>query len=215
MSQHPTQLRQTTPLGMVAATLETDLTLDDLIDAERVWASARVDVIQALVKAKIPRRDWPESLHWNWGTKAMELAASVGLGGFSPKRVMGIYCQSQWQGILMGTSVGHPTRLAPTGRDQVYIDYVEIAPWNWKLGTIGQTGRFQGVGIQLIETATRWSQAEGFRGRVGLHALSQAEDFYRYRCGMTDGGPDSSYDDLRYFEFTEEQANRFLRGNKT
>jgi hypothetical protein len=44
---------------MVAATLETDLTLDDLIDAERVWASARVDVIQALVKAKIPRRDWP------------------------------------------------------------------------------------------------------------------------------------------------------------
>jgi hypothetical protein len=115
----------------------------------------------------------------------------------------------------MGTSVGHPTRLAPTGRDQVYIDYVEIAPWNWKLGTIGQTGRFQGVGIQLIETATRWSQAEGFRGRVGLHALSQAEDFYRHRCGMTDGGPDSSYDDLRYFEFTEEQANRFLRGNKT
>lgn len=214
MSQHPTQLKQTTPPGMVAATLETELTLDDLIGAERVWASARVDVIQALVKVKVPRNAWPESLHWNWGTKAMELAASVGLGGFSPKRVMGIHCQSQWQGILRGTSVGHPTRLAPTGRDQVYIDYVEIAPWNWDLPAIGQAGRFRGIGIQLFEMAVRWSQEDGFRGRVGLHALPQAEDFYRQRCGMTDGGPDASYCDLRYFEFTEDQANRFLRGNR-
>ena len=36
------------------------------------------------------------------------------------------------------------------------------------------------------------SRGEGFKGRVGLHALPQAEQFYREKCGMTPLGKDAS-----------------------
>jgi hypothetical protein len=39
-------------------------------------------------------------------------------------------------------------------------------------------------------------------GRVGLHSLRQAEDFYA-RCGMTRIGPDPNYYDLTYFEYPD------------
>jgi hypothetical protein len=42
-------------------------------------------------------------------------------------------------------------------------------------------------------------------GRVGLHSLPQAEDFYS-RCGMTRIGPDPSDNDLVYFEYHDGVA---------
>ena len=44
------------------------------------------------------------------------------------------------------------------------------------------------------------SAALGFDGRVGLHALPEAEAFYR-RQGMPDYGPDPDKDGLVYFEY--------------
>ena len=41
---------------------------------------------------------------------------------------------------------------------------------------------------------------EGFRGRIGLHALPKAEVFYQDNCGMTPLGKDASRQDLMYFE---------------
>ena len=38
----------------------------------------------------------------------------------------------------------------------------------------------------------------------------QADDFYRRRCGMTDLGADPNYQNLRYFEMTEEQSRVFI-----
>ena len=95
----------------------------------------------------------------------------------------------------------------------IYIEYIEVAPWN--LLSFTDTPRFKGIGIRLIQEAVRVSQAEEMSGRIGLHALPQAEDFYRDTCGMTSLGPDTKCDNLHYFEMTWEQADQFLiKGTK-
>lgn len=101
------------------------------------------------------------------------------------------------------------------GKDLLYLKYLETAPWNLAVNDIGQIPKFSGVGRQLMEVGVRLSEALDFRGRIGLHALPQAEGFYRH-CGMTEVGQDAQYDHLRYFEMTEEQARAFLHpGRRT
>jgi hypothetical protein len=71
--------------------------------------------------------------------------------------------------------------------------------------------RFSGVGTVLMAAAIQFSIDEEFSGRVGLHSLPQADDWYR-KCGMTDLGPDAGEkQNLRYFEMTPEQAKEFLK----
>jgi hypothetical protein len=57
--------------------------------------------------------------------------------------------------------------------------------------------------------AVRLSESLGYAGRVGLHSLEQAEDFYVRTCQMTTLGPDRGYHGLWYFEWTTERARRF------
>jgi hypothetical protein len=68
--------------------------------------------------------------------------------------------------------------------------------------------RFKGIGRILLGAAISLSFHEEFAGRIGLHALPQAEDWYRHVCGMTDLGVDGKK--MRYFEMTEAQAKAFL-----
>jgi hypothetical protein len=67
---------------------------------------------------------------------------------------------------------------------------------------------YKGVGHLLLAAAINLSFNEEFSGRVGLHALPQAESWYRDVCKMTDLGPDGTK--MRYFEMTEAQARAFL-----
>ena len=75
---------------------------------------------------------------------------------------------------------------------------------------LGQAGQFKGIGVTLFREAVNQSGAEGFQGRVGLHALPRAEGWYRHGCGMTDLGRDPDKQNLCYFEFSPEQAETFL-----
>ena len=89
-------------------------------------------------------------------------------------------------------------------------------PWNLKL--LSMAPRYKAAGVRLFEAAVRLSQAEEFRGRVGLHSLPQAERFYREVCGMTYVGSDPRVENLPYYEMTQEQAENFLgesRGKKS
>ncbi|MNR44822.1 hypothetical protein D3C85_1636060 [compost metagenome] len=61
----------------------------------------------------------------------------------------------------------------------------------------------------LLATAISLSFGEEFAGRIGLHALPQAESWYRDVCGMTDLGVDGT--GMTYFEMTEPQARAFIR----
>jgi hypothetical protein len=115
------------------------------------------------------------------------------------------------QGLMMVKTAGCAARLPPDGgQPLVYVDYLEVAPWN--LRALTNTPRFGGIGVRLIEAAVRLSRDEGFHGRVGLHSLPQAEAFYRDTCRMVCLGADASYENLPYYELTREKAAAFLSG---
>ena len=175
----------------VAAVLHDLLALDVLFDAEEQWCVHRVRVLRELAAAGVydPGRGWPESVHWNWAMKAATCQPAR-LESAGDVRLFGVETAGQWQALLFGLSEGHGTRLGTVGRPLVYVDFVEVTPWNWDVPLLGRVGRFRGAGVQLIELAVRWSLGLGFGGRVGLHALQQAETFYDDRCRMQNLGAD-------------------------
>jgi hypothetical protein len=61
----------------------------------------------------------------------------------------------------------------------------------------------------MIAAAVELSWELGYKGRIGLHSLTDAEFFYKKTCGMTELGRDSAHEDLMYFEMTEKQAEAF------
>lgn len=114
-------------------------------------------------------------------------------------------------------TVAHRCRIAEQrGKELVYIDYVETAPWNIKAFTQAMSLQplFSAVGTRLLEAAVRLSIDEGFQGRVGLHSLPASEGFYLSGCGMTGVERDPNKQKLLWCEFTPEQAERFLRGER-
>jgi hypothetical protein len=96
------------------------------------------------------------------------------------------------------------------GQHLVYVEYLEVAPWNRK--EHAAKPRFRGAGSILIIAAIALSRSEGFKGRIGLHSLPQADEFYAAKCEMTDLGADPKYHNLRYFEMTPNHADKFLEG---
>lgn len=89
-----------------------------------------------------------------------------------------------------------PARLE-TGRELVYVEYLEIAPAN-RSDSVAKRD-LRGAGAALLEYAARASAALGFEGRIGLHSLSGAEGFYK-RQRMHEFAPGIEDDELTYFE---------------
>lgn len=214
MSRQTTTLLDVAAKRRVPAELRTLLVLGDLLDAESEWTPWRFGMIKQLDAAGVPRQEWPEHWHWNWVNKLLAKGRLDIGGALSPYRLMGISQENGWQGLVLTTCVGYQAKASEGGKDLVYVKYLETAPWNLPVEALGQTPRFRSVGRQLIELTVRLSEAMEFRGRIGLHSLSQSEGFYR-RCGMTDMGVDSSGEEsLRYFEMTEHQATAFLNAGR-
>jgi hypothetical protein len=192
----------------VGATLHTGLSPSDVLVVERAWADSRARVIAELSQTGVPRLQWPQSLHWNWEAKAAQLR-------LLEASCAGIFCEERWQGLMMIRTAVQSAVLPPdSGRPLVYVDFLEAAPWNWRIKPLGQEPQFKGVGSLLFREAVEQSFKEDFHGRVGLHALPQAEAFYEGVCGMTRVRPDARKQNLVYFEFTRQQAQRFLSGGK-
>lgn len=170
-------------------------------DWAKHWIPAILAAIQDLVARQVPRADWPQSLHWNWPKK---IARVQGMLAFPGSSVIA-------QGITQGLAQFDLTRACQEpdqkGKPLVYVEYLEVAPWN--RSELGAAPRLRGVGTVLLTAAAALSHDEGFKGRIGLHSLPQADAFYR-RTGMTDLGPDPAYQNLRYFEMTVEQARAFF-----
>lgn len=210
MSIHQTKLKVVSTGTLVDAELHDDLPIDALFEAEEIWAPERVRFLKDFVHASCKPSALPESIHWSWSLKALRIPG-MSIGSLSPYRLFGIKAENVWQGLLIANAFGHVSRLPPGGKDLAYIEFVESAPWNWECRPAGRAGKYRGVGRQLFELAVRWSLDIELQGRVGLHSLSQAETFYRDRCKMSDLGIDIAYHSLRYFEYSELQAQTFLR----
>lgn len=185
----------------VEAELRAAIEQAQLDDWRNQWRPAVRAGLLELQRNGVPRSQWPQSSHWDWDRKMARVQGLLAYRGFS------IVAQGVTQGLAQVdlTKPGHEP--SQVGKPLVYVNYLEVAPWNRP--DLGATVRLRGVGTALLSAAVALSEDEGFKGRLGLHSLPQADAFYR-KIGMTDLGPDSAYQNLRYFEMTVEQARAFL-----
>jgi hypothetical protein len=193
----------------VDATLLTGMVPANLLVVESSWHPLRSMVMQELLAASVPQDEWPQSIGWDWARKSPLLQLLVASG-------YGIVCEQKWQGVMLTKTEPYRSRLNPDkGKPLVYVDFLEVAPWNWTISQIGRTGQYRLVGSTLLWRAVKQSEEEGFHGRVGLHALPQAEGFYSgdpFR--MTPIGRDPNKEHLLYFELSREQAEKMLQQEK-
>lgn len=183
------------------------ITEQQLADWEAEWVPEIFKAMQRLRRAGVERRLWPESRHWDWRRKTATLQSMLVHPGFS------VVCDGVTQGMMILDTTMKRCRIeGQRGKNLVYVEFVENAPWN--RCELFDPPRYRGVGSVLIRAAVALSQHEEFRGRIGLHSLPQANSFYANTCGMTDMGQDPDYQNLRYFEMTPEQAEAFIaKGN--
>lgn len=200
MSSTPVQIYRRADKTIVEAVLHTELAASALIEAEKQWGAIRRKTARKLKRAgKVG--EIPEHCHWDWGRKSLNLE-------YLTYRCCGIEYDGKYQGLLMLGLGNKFARLPPEiGRPLVYIDYIESAPWNY--AKMVETPLYGGIGAVLIRAAVGVSYEEEYQGRIGLHALSQSEKFYRDDCQMVCCGPDLSYYNLPYYEMTREIATRF------
>ena len=205
--QYPVQIQDGSTRELVEAFIIEGVTEEEATDVDQSWFPSLITLLYNLQEKYPAEIHKPDHWHWKWGDKIAHATCAEDIHLF-----FALKCQNEVQGMV-GVIIGRPCRLAEH-KDQklVYVDYVSTAPWNLAdlLGRLEQMPRYRAIGPALLVALTRYSIAQGFGGRIGLHSLQQAEDFYRDTCKMTDLGKDSSYDDLRYFEFSEEQASSFL-----
>ena len=206
MNSSTTSLRRCSSGQPEEAELFDDIT-DEHLD---LWRAQWVPFAQAAQAARGhhgPTSGLPEDLHWDWKKKTDWSRSLMALQRFA------LTCDRELQGLMLLNMAKYSKLPSQVGRHLAYIEFVATAPWN-RPDLVGQP-RFRGVGLALMRVAVEVSRAESFRGRVGLHSLPQACRFYREACGMTDLGPDASYDKLTYFEMTEAQANAFCAPSNT
>jgi hypothetical protein len=204
MTSYPVFLTDRRSGATVDAELIEGIGESQLRSVETEWKPVVNARLRELVAQGAPWSEWPENWHWDWRKKMEKIR---GLLAFSP---LALICENQVQGLMLLAMAGHSCRLPEQAKkDLVYIDYLETAPWNRK--AIVPQPRFGGVGTVMIRAAIEVSRQEDFRGRIGLHSLPAAEEFYGAVCGMTDLGRDESYQGLRYFEMTAAQADVFSR----
>jgi len=148
----------------------------------------------------------PEHSHWDWDEKAKR-SESLLLRAIQTR--FGIVCQNEIQGLMIVEQMTEFAKLPPDkGKPLLYGRYLEAAPQN--IEPYANPRKFLGGGRFFIQITAEFSMAIGCKGRVGLHALPQAEAFYRAN-GMTALGCDVAHDNLRYFEFTSKQAQEYLK----
>lgn len=102
------------------------------------------------------------------------------------------------QGLIFVETQWHRSHL-PERAPLVYVEAISTTPWN--RSDIEQPPWLKRVGTLLLLFARQRSVDLGYGGRVGLHSLPEAEQFYQ-RQQMPDYGPDPEKENLVYFEYS-------------
>jgi hypothetical protein len=193
----------------VEAELFDEVSVEHFVETQQEWRPIVLKATRQLAKQGA-RELIPQHFHWDWTFKAPQLDVLA-------NTFYGIDYAGKLQGLMKLETVGDFCRCRlpeQEGKALVYVDYVEVAPWNLKslmLG-LGEKPRFNAIGSRLVEAAVRKSLEEECKGRIGLHSLPITEQFYIKVCGMTPVGRDPAKQNLLWLECTPEQAERFLKG---
>jgi len=197
----PRFLRDLETGDVVPADLVYGIGLPHVMDWHTAWQPALGAIKAALHEQGVPKPEWPQTGHWNWAAKVAEAQDIIGFRMFS------VTAAGMTQ-ALMRVDLTKPARMEDaSGRPLVYVDYLEVAPWNQSFA--GTRKKYRGAGPILLTAAVELSIDEGFKGRVGLHSLPQSESFYE-KQGMIDFGPDAKVQNLRYYEMTSDGAQALL-----
>lgn len=191
----------------VEAELFDEVTVEHFIETQQEWRPIVLKAARELA-ARGHRELIPQHFHWDWTTKAPEL-------GVLANTFYGLRYENKLQGLMKVEIVGEFCRCRlpeQNGKALVYVDYVEVAPWNLKVlaAALGDKPRFNAVGTRMVEAAVRKSMEEDCKGRIGLHSLPVTEGFYNRACGMTAVGRDPAKQNLLWLEYTPEQAMKFI-----
>lgn len=143
-----------------------------------------------------------EDAHWTWPEKVKQRTGQLQWESFA------LRCDGRTQGLLYIDMLRRCRLPSQQNLHMVYIDLLATAPWNRR--GLTPHPQYRGVGEVLMTEAIFHSNDEGFGGRVGLHSLPTAEQFYRTQWGMESLGPDPDYYGLTYFELTTERATEFM-----
>ena len=195
--------------GLTEATLIDLMSQDEVTKAAASWKQLIDERIAELNSQGTPRDQWPEHAHWDWRAKAEHIS------GILAYQILGIECDHAIQGMMLIATEGKACRvLDQHAKPLVYIHFLATAPWNDP--DFVSLPRYGGVGKVFIAAAIQLSIDNGFKGRIGLHSLPQADQFYS-ACGMTDLGQDSSPNaqNLHYYEMTQKQAETFMTRGQT
>lgn len=142
-----------------------------------------------------------QDAHWEWARKADAIKGRLDWQSFA------VEADGMTQGLMFVKTQGFAREPSQQGKPLALIELLATAPWNRQ--TLVPVVRYKGIGRLLLAAAISLSVHEEFEGRIGLHALPQAETWYRDVCGMTDLGVDQTQ--MRYFEMTKAQAEAFLK----
>jgi hypothetical protein len=205
MKDYLTELVELNTGSIVSATIKTELSLQTLLEVEAVWGPLRIEAVQRMLQAGRTFDELPEHYHWNWARK---------LQGYREQRhrFVGVECAGEIQGLMRLDIVSQVARLMLHERlPLVYVDFLESAPWNAKQFT--NAPRYKMTGVRLMMAAIRYSFDLGCEGRVGLHSLPQAREFYESMFRMTPLGNDVDHEGLMYYELSGEIAKSLEIGN--
>jgi hypothetical protein len=133
---------------------------------------------------------------WDWRRFLGEssLSQASGTGRYQN---YSLWALEELQGlmILEVSGAAHPTRHQRL--PQVYVEYLSVAPDNRP--NMRSPRKIMGCGSALLGTAFKVSRRLAWQGRVGLHSLPGAVNFYKGH-GFVDLGPDRSEEGLNYME---------------
>ncbi|MEA5467244.1 hypothetical protein [Spirulina sp. 06S082] len=110
--------------------------------------------------------------------------------------VYALECDNIAQGFIAIETLGYRSWFDEQERI-IYVKFIVSAPWN--RGRL-RMQRYKFVGLSMLRFARQRSTALGYSGRVGLHSLPNAIEFYR-KARMLELGSDPDFDNLIYFEF--------------
>ena len=111
----------------VEAEIFDEVTIEHFIETQQIWRPIVLKAARELA-ARGSHQLIPQHFHWDWTTKAPELKELA-------KTFYGISHDNQLQGLMKLETVGQycSCRLPEqAGKALVYVDYVEVAPWNLK-----------------------------------------------------------------------------------
>lgn len=182
--------------GVAEATIESPVQTQHLESVNQNWRPYFRELARRGRKQDDDHWDW-SSLARNW-REDKDFTFAVVAGG-------------ETQGLLWATKGCSSQPLSegePWPPEILVVERLATAPWNRGQPMPLHISQYKLVGTSLLKEAVLLSRELGFQGRVGLHALEDAESFYE-EIGMLKITPGTS-ESMAYFEFDPEGATRFL-----